>query len=255
MSGDMMDGKTVVVTAGGSGLGLAIGQRFGQGGAFVVIADIDAQAGRRGVDVLSAAGIAAAFEPLDVRDPRQSRALVERVVATRGGIDVWVNCAGAPQTGPAESLPRESWDDSLATILSGALYCAQAVGAHMLARGSGVIVNVASVDAYQAIEGRAAGSAAMAGLVMLTQSLGIEWAARGVRVVGVAPGALATDMDATDRAHDAPAAVYEHRTPLRRLGTAEEVAEAVFFLASDEAAFIVGETMRVDGGWTAYQLF
>src|SRR4029079_624349 len=122
-----------------NGLGLAIARRFGQGGAFVVLAYVEPEAGVRGVSVLSGEGIAAAFEQLDVRDPRQSQALVERVVADRGAIDVWVNCAGAPQSGPAETVQREAWDDSLATILSGAFYCAQAAGAHMLARGRGVI--------------------------------------------------------------------------------------------------------------------
>ena len=255
MSGTMTENQTVVVAGGARGLGLAITQRFAREGAMSVIADSDGEAGEQAVMRLREDGLAAAFEPLDVRDPRQSQALVERVVAQRGTIDVWVNCAGAPQSRPAETMPLMAWDDSLATRLSGAFYCAQAVGAHMLGRGRGVIVNVASVSAFQAIEGRAADSAAMAGLVALTQALGIEWAARGVRVVGIAPGALATDIGPSGSALGFPAAVYEHRTPLRRLGTAEEAAEAVFFLASDEAAFIVGETMRVDGGWTAYHLF
>jgi 3-oxoacyl-[acyl-carrier protein] reductase len=185
-----------------------------------------------------------------VRDPAQSRALVERVVAMHGGLDVWINCAATLSTGAAEGLSPAEWEESVDTMLSGSFYCAQAAGAHMLARGRGVIVNIASVDAYQAVEGRAAYSAAMGGLVSLTRALGVEWAARGVRVVGLAPGAIAEKtVDATGAARQI------HRTPLRRLGTAEEIAEAVLFLASDEAAFVVGETLRVDGGWAAYHLF
>jgi NAD(P)-dependent dehydrogenase (short-subunit alcohol dehydrogenase family) len=119
-----------------------------------------------------------------------------------------------------------------------------------------VIVNIASVTGMLHIEGRAAYSVAKAGVIALTEALGIEWASRGVRVVGVAPGVVLTpmvhelfDQGAVDRA------TYEQRTPLRRLGTVEEIAEAVFYLASDEASYITAETMRVDGGWTAYQMF
>src|SRR6185436_20967723 len=102
---------------------------------------------------------------------------------------------------------------------------------------------------FQAIEGGVADSTARAGLVMLTQALGIEWAARGVRVVGIAPGAVRTNQDQPGIAPGTATTILERRTPLRRLGTAEEIAEAVFFLASNEASFVVGETMRVDGGW------
>ena len=141
-------------------------------------------------------------------------------------------------------------------MLSGAFYCAQAVGRRMLARRSGVIVNVASVNAYQPIEGRAAYSVAKAGLVSLTEALGIEWASRGVRVVGVAPGVVMTDLVAAGIvAGTASLDTYQRRTPMHRLGEIDEVAEAVAFLASPAASYIVGETLRVDGGWTAYQLF
>jgi NAD(P)-dependent dehydrogenase (short-subunit alcohol dehydrogenase family) len=182
-------------------------------------------------------------------DPEQSRELVDHVVTEHGRLDVWVNAASLFHTGPAETLAPEVWESSLATMLSGAFYGAQAAGAHMLQRGRGVIVNVAAADAYQAIEGRVAYSTAMAGLVSLTRALGVEWAARGVRVVGIAPGAVEGNSSTPDEA------LHAHRTPLHRLGTPEEIAEAVLFLASDEAAFIVGETLRVDGGWVAYHLF
>jgi 3-oxoacyl-[acyl-carrier protein] reductase len=249
-----MAGQTVVVTGGAGGLGQAFARRFAQAGAHAVLADADHVTGERHAARLREEGLRAVFEPLDVRDPAQCRALVERVIAQRGAIDVWVNNAGAAQHGLAEALPREAWDDTLTTILSGAFYCAQAAGAHMLARGRGVIINVAGVDAFQAIEGRAASGAAKAGLAALTRAMGIEWAARGVRVVGLAPGELLSGGDEASAPPEA-AALHAHRTPLRRLGTAEEIAEAAFYLASDEAAFVVGETLRVDGGWTAYHLF
>jgi NAD(P)-dependent dehydrogenase (short-subunit alcohol dehydrogenase family) len=149
-------------------LGLALARRFGQGGAYVVLAGLDHEAGQRGVEVLRREGASVAFQPLDVRGPAQSRALVERMVAERSAIDVWVNNSGVANRGPAHALPREVWDQDLATVLSGAFYCAQAVGAHMLARGRGLIVKVASVSAFQAFAGGVADSTARAGLVMLT---------------------------------------------------------------------------------------
>lgn len=252
----MFEGKTVVITGAGRGLGLGMARRFGQAGAQSVIAEVDAEAGRRAADALRAEGLSASFEPLDVRQPEQSAALVDKLVKERGLIDVWVNNAGVAHKGPAETLPRDHWDDSIAVMLSGAFYCAQAVGRQMLAQGKGVIVNVASVNAFAPIEGRVAYSTAKAGLVSLTESLGVEWAKRGVRVVGIAPAVVMTDLVQKGIAEGvASVATYEQRTPMRRLGTVEEIAEAVFYLASDEASYVVGETMRVDGGWLAYQLF
>jgi NAD(P)-dependent dehydrogenase (short-subunit alcohol dehydrogenase family) len=248
--------NTVVITRAGRGLGLGMARRFGQAGAHVVIAENDTETGPRAAKTLHGERLSASFEPLDVRDPAQSLALVDKLVKDRGHIDVWINNAGMAYKGPAETMPGEQWAESIAVMLSGAFYCAQAVGRHMLARGRGVIVNVASVGAYQYIEGRVAYSVPKAGLVMLTEALGIEWAKRGVRVVGIAPGVVMTDMVQKSIAEGtASVEAYERRTPMHRLGTVEEIAEAVLYLAGDEASYIVGETMRVDGGWVAYQLF
>ena len=248
--------RVVVVTGAARGLGLGMIRRFAADGDVVVVTDVDGDAGRSAVDDLRRAGTTATFMELDVRDQDRVEAVVRALVAEHGSIDVWVNNAGIARKGPAESLSREDWDDSLAVMLSGAFYCSQAVGRAMLPRGSGVIVNVASVNGYYPIEGRVAYSVAKAGLVMLTQALGIEWAARGVRVVGVAPGVVMTELVAEGiAAGTSSVEVYERRTPMRRLGQIDEVAEAVVFLASPAASYIVGETLRVDGGWTAYQLF
>jgi NAD(P)-dependent dehydrogenase (short-subunit alcohol dehydrogenase family) len=249
-------GKTVVITGAGRGLGLGMARRFGQAGAHVVIAEIDGETGAHAADALCRDGLSAQFEPLDVRDPAQSVALVDKLATARGQIDVWVNNAGVAHKGPAETLALDEWDQSIAVMLSGAFYCAQAVGRQMLKQGRGVIVNVSSVNGYQAIEGRVAYSTAKAGLNMLTQALGIEWAKRGVRVVGIAPGVVMTDLVKKGIAEGtASIEAYERRTPMHRLGTVEEIADAVLYFASDEASYIVGETMKVDGGWVSYQLF
>ena len=246
----------MVITGAGRGLGLGMARRFGQAGAHVVIAELDPEAGIQAAASLHAEGISAVFEPLDVRLPEQSVALVDKLTQAHEHIDVWVNNAGIAHKAPAESLSLEAWDESIAVILSGVFYCSQAVGRQMLKQGSGVIINIASSGGLKYIEGRVAYSVPKAGVIMLTQALGIEWAKRGVRVAGIAPGVVMTEM--VQKGIDEGTAnldAYIRRTPLRRLGTIQEIAEAAFFLASDEAAYIVGETMRVDGGWVAYQLF
>lgn len=249
-------GKTVVITGAGSGLSQGIARRFSDAGARIVIAGLDAVGGARSVDALQRGGAVASYEALDVRDPAQSRALVEKLTTAFDSLDVWVNNAAVVHHAPAETLDPAQWDESLGVLLSGAFYCAQAVGQYMLRRGQGVIVNVASVDGYQAVEGRVATSTAMAGLVMLTQALGIEWARHGVRVTGVAPGVVVAPSQPGHGAASLEGMdVSPNRIPLRRPGTPDEIAEAVFYLASPEAAYVVGETLRVDGGWTAYQLF
>jgi NAD(P)-dependent dehydrogenase (short-subunit alcohol dehydrogenase family) len=252
----MFNGKVVVITGAGRGLGFGIARRFGEEGAHVVIAELDPGSGADAAATLRDEGISASFEPLDVRQPEQSLALVKRVVQQYGYIDVWVNNAGIAHKAPAESISIQAWDDSISVMLSGVFYCSQAVGRHMLTQGSGVIVNIASVGSMQHIEERVAYSVPKAGIIMLTQALGIEWSQRGVRVVGVAPGVVMTEM--VQKGIDEGTAsieAYQRRTPMRRLGMVEEIAEAVLFLASDQASYIVGEVMRVDGGWAAYQFF
>lgn len=251
-----MDHRVVVITGAGQGLGLAFARRFAQAGAHVVIAEANPATGHAAAEALRAEGFSAQFEPLDVRQPQQSAALVDTLAGRHGRIDVWINNAGISRLGPAETLPLADWDDSIAVMLSGAFYCAQAVGRHMLARGAGVIVNIASVTGMAHHHHRAAYSVAKAGVIALTEALGVEWAGRGVRVVGVAPAVVLTEMvRATVAAGQGTLDVFERRTPMRRLGAPEEIAEAVFFLASDEASYITAETMRVDGGWIAYQMF
>jgi NAD(P)-dependent dehydrogenase (short-subunit alcohol dehydrogenase family) len=256
MADALFAGKTVVIAGSGRGLALGMARRFGRAGAHLVVADTDARAGRDVVQLLLEEGHSASYEVFEPRDPERVAALVERIGEGGGRIDVWVNNLFIEHKGAAETLAHEAWRESIDLILSGAFYCSQAAGRHMLRQGWGTIINVTSIDGYQAVEGNVAPCAAHAGLVMLTQALGVEWACRGIRVVGVAPGTITTDFPRKAAGADPDQRrMYEHRTPLRRLGTVEEVAETVLYLASEEASYVTAETMKVDGGWTAYQMF
>ncbi len=248
--------ETVVITGAGRGLGFGMARRFAQTGAQVIIAERDTALGTQAANALRVEGFNAAFELLDVSDASQSRALVAKVACEYGPIGTWINNAGISRLGAAETLSQQDWDDSITTMLSGTFYCCQAVGQHMLAQGRGVIINIASVTGLLHEHGRVAYSTAKAGVIALTEALGVEWAKRGVRVVGIAPGVIMTDMvRATVEEGQGTLAAWERRTPMRRTGRIDEIAEAALFLSSPEASYIVGETLRVDGGWTAYQLF
>lgn len=230
--------KTVVINQGSGPLGFSLARRFGQDGAQVVILGRDLTEWAQALPALQAAGLAPRLEALDSRGAGQYAALAGRL----GSIDVWINQAMPGRAGPAEALPAELWEAQLTEVLSSAFFGAQAAAQVMLAQGRGVIVNLTYENGRKPLEGHVAANVASAGLMALTESLGIEWARRGLRVVGLS---LAPEGSAR----------HLPRLPLRRLGTPEEIAEAVAFLASDQASYITAETLRVDGGWGAYQLF
>lgn len=243
--------QAVVVTGAGRGIGYALAERFASEGAQVVIAEINEETGRAAASKLNAT-----FEQLDVRDAKAVKRVVDSIVARHGRIDVWVNNAGVAHKGLAVDLEPEEWDADIGVMLSGAFYCAHYVGKHMIGQGSGAMVNVASVNGLFAQKARAPYCAAKAGLIMLTKVLASEWAEYGVRVNGVAPGVVMTDLvqQGIDQGLVTQQA-YLSRIPMGRMGELNEVVEAVTFLASSEASFMTGEVMRVDGGWTAYHLF
>jgi NAD(P)-dependent dehydrogenase (short-subunit alcohol dehydrogenase family) len=252
MGGEMrFKDQVVVVTGAGRGIGFALAERFAAEGARVVIAEKDTATGTTAAQRLDAT-----FEHLDVADAASVARVVEAVVAQHGRIDVWVNNAGIAHKGYAVDLEPEDWDADIAVMLSGAFYCAKHVGRVMIAQGSGNMVNVASVNGLLAQKGRAPYSSAKAGLLMLTKVLASEWAEHGVRVNAVAPGVVMTELvqQGIDQGL-VTEQTYHSRIPMGRMGTLNEVVEAVTFLASDEASFVTGETLRVDGGWTAYHLF
>jgi 3-oxoacyl-[acyl-carrier protein] reductase len=232
-----MDGRVAVVTGAGRGLGAAIAEELAARGATVVPVDRDEQPG-----LLVA----------DISDPDQVDSVFDVVAAEHGRIDVLVNNAGVGAVAPSEELSLEVWSRTLAVNLTGTFLCAQAAARHMLPAGRGVIVNVGSVFAATGMPMRAAYSASKHGVVGLTKVLGTEWATCGIRVVAVDPAYVRTALDDADqRAGGYTTEDIERRTPMGRYAEPAEIARVVAFLAADDASFITGSEIAVDGGWLA----
>lgn len=235
---------TLVVTGGAKGLGLGAAERFRADGWDVVLADVDDEAGER-----EAARLDGTFVHVDATSRRDLFETFARVAAATGGINCLVPSAGLTIVGPSAELPEESWRRVIDLDLSGVFYSAQAAVPHMPPGSS--IVMISSIAAFRGMRERAAYCVAKAGIVELVRVLAAEWAARGVRVNSVAPSWVHTPF-----LDDAAAAGYVDieelatRPPIQRLATVEEVVAAIRFLASDEASFVTGQTLAVDGGWT-----
>jgi NAD(P)-dependent dehydrogenase (short-subunit alcohol dehydrogenase family) len=240
-----------IVTGAADGIGWATALRLSASGARVVLADLREQAVRERAEVLGAAHLGLAC---DVADEASVAALAAAVLRQCGRIDVLVNNAGiGDQAAPTTEQRIDAFDRVLSVHLRGTFLMSQACGRAMLEQGSGAIVNIASIAATLGIPGRNAYGAAKAGIAAMTRSMAVEWAGRGVRVNAVAPGYVRTAL--VERLQDAGAlnvqAIHE-RTPMGRMGSPAEIAEAIAFLASPQASFITGAVLACDGGWTAH---
>ena len=242
---DRHEGRNVVVTGASSGIGQAICVAFAEEGAHVVAVG-------RSVERLEETRSQAppgAVEPLvlDVRDPDAVAHSVRNIAHEHGRIHVLVNCAGiAPQTGVLEITP-EQWHDVITTNLSGPFFMSQAAAREMVLAGGGVIINISSANSFVVESPYADYNASKAGLNQLTTSMAFELGHLGVRCIAVAPGMTMTPM--MDFTHDqATYRNYMGLIPMRRPATPREQANVVLFLASDEASYVNGVTLRVDGG-------
>ncbi len=242
-----MKGKTAIITGGARGIGEAIATVFARMGANIVIWDVLEDQAKATADKLAQAhGVKAAGLSVNVTKADSVDAAVEAVVKDFGSIDILVNNAGITRDGLIIRMKEEDWDSVLAINLKGVWQCTKSVGKVMLKARKGSIVNIASVVGVMGNAGQANYSASKAGVIGLTKTSAKEFAPRGVRVNAVAPGYIRTAM--TDKLTDEQRKRMQDLIPLGELGTPEDVADAVAFLASDAARYITGQTINICGG-------
>lgn len=249
-----LDGRVAVVTGGGQGIGLSCAQALGEFGAVVVIADIDMAIAEKGRSTLQRCGIRAEAVQLDVSKPAQVDAVAQDVFNRHGQVNILVANAGvgAPPTA-AEDLPDELWLRVNDVNYNGVFWCDRAFGRFMLKAGRGAIVNIGSMSGLitNRPQKQSFYNSSKAAVHQLTQSLGAEWADRGVRVNAVAPTYIETPMTG----HAAASGLLDHwlrDTPMHRLGQVDEVASVVHFLASDASSLMTGTTVVADAGFTCW---
>ena len=240
------EGRIALVTGASRGIGAAIARRLGAEGATVLAAARSAEGLERVVsEIVAGAGRAEAVA-IDISDPASIESAVKESLASHGQIDVLVNNAGITEDNLVLRMSRESWDRVLTTNLTGAFLLTQAVVKSMVRRRYGRIVNVTSIVGLMGNAGQANYAAAKAGLVGLTKSVARELGSRNVTCNAVAPGFIETAM--TDRMTEEARAALTGQIPLQRLGRPEDVANAVAYLASEEAGYVTGTVLNVSGG-------
>ena len=250
-----LDGRVAVVTGGASGIGLAVADALSEAGARVVVADRDPAAIETAVEGLLARGRQAEGVLMDVTDSARVAEVAGELVGRLGRVDILVNNAGiARSETPAEDVADEHWLNVLDVNLNGAFWCARAFGRHMLAKGSGAIVNVGSMSGciVNRPQPQSYYNASKAAVHHLTRSLAAEWASRGVRVNAVAPTYINTAINAFADREGEMYRRWIDATPMGRLGEADEVASVVLFLASDAASLMTGAIVLADGGYTCW---
>ncbi len=252
---DRLNDKTAIITGGARGIGAAVAEAFSREGASVVIADSNAADGAAMAERLRDSGHLAAFVPADVSDPAAVQAMSDSALGELGRVDILVTCAGRNVFAEPLETDPDQWREALAVNLEGTWNCMRAVIPGMLENGAGSIVAIASVHAFSVIPGTFPYPVAKHALLGLVRSVGVEYAARGLRVNAIAPGYIDT-QPVRDYWRGSPKpAEAERRTlqmhPPRRIGRPEEVAMTAVFLASDEAPFINAECIVVDGGRSA----
>jgi NAD(P)-dependent dehydrogenase (short-subunit alcohol dehydrogenase family) len=248
-----LSGKTAIVTGGGKGIGRQMAQGLAEAGANVVLCARNAERCEQAAGELEQLGVRALGLGCDVRDSEQVQAVVARTVADFGGVDILVNNAGTVWGATPEDMPLEGWQKVVDVNLTGVFLFSQAAGRAMIDRGTGSIVNIASVAGLHGAPAEVANTvvyhATKGGVIAFTRDLAWKWAAHGIRVNAIAPGWFPSDMAnfVLERAGDE----LIERVPLRRFGGPEDLKGPVVFLASDASAYVTGHTLVVDGGQSA----
>ncbi|MGO8932617.1 MAG: SDR family NAD(P)-dependent oxidoreductase [Terracidiphilus sp.] len=246
-----LEGKVAVVTGGTSGIGRALSLGLADAGADVIATARRKEQVDDTANEIEARGRKTLRMASDVGDRSTLETLLVAVLERFNKVDILVNCAGMIKRTPTLDLPETEWTNILNTNLTGTLRACQIFGRHMLERGYGRIINIASLNSFVALSEVAAYAASKAGVASLTRSLAVEWSKKGVTVNAVAPGVFRTDLnaqllDSTPRGQE-----LLMRTPMGRFGKTEELIGATVYLASDSASFVTGQVLVVDGGFLA----
>jgi 3-oxoacyl-[acyl-carrier protein] reductase len=243
-----LSGQTAIVTGASRGIGKAIALRLAAAGAKVACVARSADKLKETADAISAAGGTAEVHPCDVTDSAAVTKLVEELAEKWGGIDIVVNNAGITKDTLIPRMEDEAWDAVIATNLRSVFLFTRAASLVMMRKRSGRIINISSVSGLMGNAGQANYSASKAGVIGLTRTVAQELASRKVTVNAICPGFIASEMTAAMGA--TLDEFVKTRIPAKRLGEADEVADAVLYLASDSAAYITGEVITIDGGLT-----
>jgi 3-oxoacyl-[acyl-carrier protein] reductase len=238
--------KKALVTGGGRGIGRAISLALASEGADVAILDLDEAGAKETAALIEKTGRSALAFPLDVSQFSQVEEKVNKILDLWGGLDIVVNNAGITRDALLIRMSEKDWDQVLAVNLKGAFNLSRAAGRSMMKQRSGCVINIASIIGLMGNAGQINYAASKGGLIALTKSLAKETAARGIRVNAIAPGFIATEM--TEKIPEKIREEMVKAIPLGRMGTPEDVAAAVLFLASPAASYITGQVLVVDGG-------
>lgn len=243
--------KSALITGGGSGVGRAIAEHFAGEGARVAVADIDQEGAEQTVDSIKANGAYAFSIAGDVSAPAEVASMIDQAVAKNGGLNIIVNSAAIARVQKFLDITLQDWNEMLAVNLTGVFLCAQAAARHMVKfGGGGRIINISSVNGQRAISGRGAYTVAKGGLEMLTKIMAAELGEWNITVNSIAPAPVDTPM--IKKMHTQSTREQWYRVlPIKRYARPEEIAHAAAFLASDNAAYISGHTLNVDGGFNA----
>ena len=249
--------RVALITGASYGIGAATARALAADGCDVAMTDLATDSLAATAAAVVAEGGAALPLVLDLRAQASVEAALAATLARFGRIDVLVNNAGVPLVRPATEITRAEWDQAIAVNLTGAFFMCQAVGRHWIetarpGTGSGAIVSLSSTHGTVGFAGVAGYGIAKAGISHMTRILAIEWAAHGIRVNAVAPGTTETESRAKILADPIRRHTMTERIPLKRFARAEEIAEAIRWLASPASAYVTGQVMLVDGGLTAY---